>query len=357
MLSPISEYVKSIVCALLLAVLITGSTLPVQAQFAVIDAANVSVSTKQLAKQIQDGVVHLKNLSTNEIGLAKTITEYAQQAERWIRTVQQYTNEIFQMARQFTSMKGVLGIAMQGVGLQSDDLKAMKEWATALYAVINVKRQFDSLWESRMTLFRAWWSRAKNGVFNPQQDWIELQRYFLDSIGKRSYEYELELEKLRQLDHEFELWRQELEKLRKEEADLANQKKEIHAKIADETTLLDSMRAVTVDDNTGTGQIDVTYNRQTVSQGRVTMLTTQLSQVEDSLRDVQSKIQDLINKMNNRYTYYFLTYGKSIEGSDKVFTDLQGWENFGGLRLGELNRLIDFNQNTGQALPEPSPAP
>lgn len=343
------EYLKSSVSGFLLAiVLITLSApaFPTNAQIAVAEINSTGILTSSATTS-----------ATQKVSLAKQISEYAATAARWSERVRMYTNEIFQMARQFTSLKGVLGIAMQTAGLSTDDLKGIKEWATAVYAVMNVKRQFESLWESRMTLFRAWYSRSKNGIFNPQQDWLELQRYFLDSIGRRSYEYELEMEKMRQLDHEFERWRQELEKLRNQEAELALQKRNIDQQLADEQTLLASLRPVTVNDQSGTGQIDTTLNRQSISQQKIIMLTTQQARVEDSLRDVQAKIQELIDKMNNRYQYYYLVYGKAIEGGNEVFSNLEGWESVGGLRIGELNRLIDQNPNAGQNLPQNTPTP
>lgn len=341
------EYLKSSISGFLLAIILVilcAPTFSVNAQFSLLEVNSTAILTASAATS-----------ATQKVSLAKQITEYAATATRWGEQVRMYTNEIFQMARQFTSLKGVLGIAMQTAGLSTDDLKGIKEWATAVYAVMNVKRQFESLWESRMTLFRAWYSRSKNGIFNPQQDWLELQRYFLDSIGRRSYEYELEMEKMRQLDHEFERWRQELEKLRSQEAELTLQKRNIDQQLADEQALLASLRPVAVNDQTGTGQIDTSLTRQSISQQKVILLTTQQARAEDSLRDVQAKIQDLIDKMNDRYQYYYLVYGKAIEGGNEVFSNLEGWEKLGGLRIGELNRLIDQNPNAGQNLPAPTP--
>lgn len=310
-------------------------------------------STAQLIEQTKQGIGQIQEIALGEADIQVKIVEFAKQAARWAETVTQYTNQIFQMARQFTSLKGILGLTMQKLGLDSQILKQFKEWSMALYAILAIKRQYEELWTSRMSLFKSWYFRAKSGVFNPQQDWLDLQSFFLNGLGRRGYEYELNVEKMRQLDQEFQLWKQQLEKLREDESDIQLKIEENKKTITDQKDKASVLSPVNVDDNSGGGTIDI---QSTVSSDLIKQADANLILLNKDLRDVQLKIQELISKMNERYTWYYLVYGKAIEGGDAVLEGNQGWETLWGIKYGELGKLIDFNASPGP-VPVASPAP
>ena len=358
-----NSYFQSGSAALLLALLIfLPLLLPrrVAAQFTVNVNSDVSPtgilrtsnSTKQLAESLKQGVTQIKQLSTQDTSLAKQTFEYSQVAKRWLEQVQQYTNEIFQMTRQFTSMKGVLGVAMQGIGLDSNVMQSMKDWAVAVYAIINVQRQFESLWESRITLFRNWYGRSKAGIYNPDQDWLDMQQFFLDSLGRRGYEYALEQERLKEADKEFGLWKQELDRLRLVEIRLIAENKRIDEEIQKETTLTSSLPIVAVDDASGQGA--VIANQRTVSSSKIQILIIEKKFNEKNLEDTRARILELQQKMTNRYIAYYITYGGGIKGAEETQKEISGWDIFEEIKRDTGGGL--FGDSPGEGNP-PSPAP
>lgn len=316
--------------------------------------AQVSNSTKNLVENLKQGVTQLKELEAGERSLAGQVFEYARTASRWIETVTHYTNEIFQYARQFGSIKGVLGVAMQTAGLQEDDLRGIKEWAVALYALINVKRQFESLWESRITLFRNWWARSKSGIFNPEQDWLDLQQFFLDSVGRRGYEYALEMERLKAADKEFGQWKQELERLRAKETELVTDIAAVDEEIRKEQAKVDRLPSVNVSDQNGQGI--VTSNERMISMGKVNALVTMKVGYEKMLEDIRTNIIALQQKMTQRYVFYYMTYAEGMKDAEGVAKEITNWD-----------ILSEIRRDTGGALlapagdeanpPTPAPAP
>ena len=351
---------KIVVSSFLLVFFIFAPALQIKAQFTVGVAANwspteilqVQNSTHSLIEQTKQSFGQIQEIALGEEDIQVKVVEFAKTAARWAETVQQYTQQIFQMARQFTSLKGILGLTMQKLGLDSQILQQFKEWATALYAVIALKNQYEALWTSRVTLFKNWWTRAKNGIFNPQQDWLDLQEYFLNGLGRRGYEYQLDIERMRQLDQEFQIWKQQLEKLRQHEAMLQKQITETEQNLFQQTTKAGVLSPVDVNDNSGSGTINM---QSTVSSDRIAQDELMLTTLKKDLLDVQKEIQILLDKMNDRYTWYYLVYGKAIEDGDAVLEGNQGWETLYGIKFGDLGKLIDFNSSPG--FPEPTPTP
>lgn len=330
-----------------------GGPVTVVANTAPTEILQVQNSTNALIQQTRQGIGQLQQIALADTDIQVKVVEFAKTAARWAETVTQYTNQIFQMARQFTSLKGILGLTMQKLGVDSQILQQFKEWATALYAIIALKNQYQALWTSRITLFKNWWTRAKNGIFNPQQDWLDLQSYFLNGLGRRGYEYQLDIERMRQLDQEFQVWKQELEKLRAHEAMIQKQIEETETKLHEQTTKVGELSPVGIDDNSGTGTINM---QPTVSTDLISQIEMMLVTLKKDLLDVQKEIQILINKMNERYTWYYLVYGKAIEDGDSVVEGNQGWETLYGIKFGDLGKLIDFNATPGLPAPSPTPA-
>lgn len=354
--------VKIIVTSFLVVFFIFAPALQVKAQWTVAVTANwspteimqVQNSTNLLAEQMKQGWEQIHQTALSEANIQVKIAEYAKQAARWAETIKQYTNEIFQMARQFTSLKGILGLTMQKLGLDSEIMKTFKEWATALYAIIALKQQYEDLWQSRMVLFKNWWGRSKNGIFNPQQDWLDLQQYFLDGLGKRGYDYQMDVARMQILDTEFQMWKQEMEKLRADEALIQDHINKVILSINDQKDKVSIMSPVNVDDNSGAGTID---QQSTVTPTMVAQNELLLANLQKDLRDVRKDIQILLNKMNQRYTWYYLVYGKAIEDGDSVLEKNQGWETLYGIKFGDIGKLLDFGNGGAAADPTSVPAP
>lgn len=333
-----SDYLRSCLAAFVLAVIWFTPVIEANAQFSVNINSDVSPttlvqvnnSTKHLVEAVKQGFTQIKQMETGERSFASQIAEYAKEGSRWIEITRHYTNEIFQFARQFTSLKGVLGFALQSAGVKENDLSAMKEWAVALYAVINLKKQFEALWESRITLFRNWWGRTKNGIFNPQQDWLDLQNYFINSVGRRGYEYSLEAERIQQADQEFAKWKQDLEMWRTEEIYYVNKIKKVEEELVKERNALQNLPAITVNDQTGQGAA-ATGNRM-IAETKIALLSNQLVVLQGNLAEVRKEISRLLDLMTSRYVYYYTVYAQGMKDADSYAKEISGWDVFEQIR-------------------------
>lgn len=344
------KIIQAFFCGVLFFALLAIPSFPVKAQFGgpVTVVADTSASgllrtansTKTLVQQTQQTLQQLKMVAQNERSFASQIAEYAKIAGRWLETVKHYTNEIFNLTRQFTSLRGMLGLAEQELGLKADDLKAAREIVDAVRGVLAVKEQFETLLQTRLVLVRNWEQRAKNGIFNPQADWQDLKDYLKNGLGRQQANDDLLL-RLPEIDPEYARWNEELKRLRKREAELTIEKRSILQRMERERGLQQRPRTVVTDD-LGNSQIDQT-NRVSTSVQTVIALQNNLQAVEKQLFDVQTRIQELLNLMERRYAEAFWQMYEQWEKATAVGDATEGWQQFGAVKIEKLGEMVDFN--------------
>ena len=276
--------------------------------------------------------------ATGHTSLAGQVAHYAEVASRWLTTVEHYSTTVFNYVRQFTSLRGILTFAGKQLGLKDDDLKAIREVMAAYDGVMNLKRQFENLLQTRLALIRNWEARAKNGIFNPEQDWQDLKDYLRATVGRNQVNDDLLLH-LSEKDPEYARWQEDLKRLRKRETELLAERKALLEAIEREKNLSGEARPVTTDENGGS--ISPT-GRVSSSAPTVIALQANLQAVEQQLIALQAQLRDLLDKMGKRYTEAFWQMYSQWERASAVGDTSQGWERFGDLKLTELGNLVDY---------------
>lgn len=315
----------------------------IQAQWAVVEVN----STQQLIQQTQQTFHQMSLVQTQNLSLGKQIAEYARLTSNWLQTVQHYTDTIFQMARQFTSLNGILGLAEKQLGLDQDKLKAAAELVDGIRAIWAVKSQFENLLQTRIAMVKSWESRAKNGIFSPQADWQDLKLYLKTGLGRTTANEDALLGKMTNIDPEFARWQDECDRLRKKETELSLEIKNIKDQLQRERELEQNPRQVQSDD-LGNASVDQ-RDRVTTATDRIYHLTSSLNDKEGQLQEIQIRIQDLLDKMNKRYSELFWQMYEQWEKGANVQQTGQAWENFGNIKIEKLGEIID---STGEPIPE-----
>lgn len=337
-------YMKNeILKAFLIGFLLFCLSVPLHAQFAVIEVN----STNQLIQQTQQTFQQMQMVQTQNISLGKQIAEYARLSQNWLQEVQHYTDEIFQMARQFTTLRGVLGIAEKQLGIDQDKLQAAAEFIDGIRAMLAVKEQFETLLQTRIEMVRNWESRAKSGIFNPQADWQDLKNYLKTGLGRTTADEDALLGKISQIDPEFARWQDELDRLRKKETELVLERDQIKEDLERERQLAQRPRIVSTDD-LGNSSVDQ-RERVTSSTERIYQLNNALQAKEQQLQEVRIRIQELLDKINTRYSELFWQMYEQWEKSANVQESGQGWTNFGNIKIEKLGEIVDSN---GAAVPD-----
>lgn len=334
-----NEILKAILIGLFLFVL----TVPSYAQWAVVEVN----STNQLIQQTQQTFHQMSMVQTQNLSLGKQIAEYARLSQNWLTEVQHYVDEIFQMARQFTTLRGVLGIAEKQLGIDQDKLNAAAEFIDGIRAMIAVKEQFETLLQTRLDMVRNWESRAKNGIFNPQADWQDLKNYLKTGLGRTSADEDALLGKISQIDPEFARWQDDLDRLRKKETELMLERDQIRQDLDRERELAQRPREVITDDE-GNSTVDQ-RSRVTSSTERIYQLNNSLQAKEQLLLDVRVRIQELLDKINTRYSQLFWQMYDQWEKSANVQESGQSWTNFGNIKIEKLGEIVDSN---GEPVPD-----
>ena len=93
-------------------------TQPITAQWTVAVVSDTSATTfTQLANQTKQIALQTNQLFDQKTMSLKTVAEYIKQAERWLQTVEYFTNSIIGDIKRFTSLKGILTTVEKQLGL------------------------------------------------------------------------------------------------------------------------------------------------------------------------------------------------------------------------------------------------
>lgn len=273
--------------------------------------------------------------------------EYIKQAQRWIETVNQYTRTIFEYVRQFTSLKGIMGVVEKQLGLDDDTLKALSDIGQLVRGVFELKRQFLALIRTRLAMLQNLETRARNGIFDPQADLNDLEEYLRSSIGRSAQEVVATRERLAQFDNELERWTWDLGRLRAKKTVLEKKLSELKARMERETNLQTRPRVVGA---TETGQSTTVFGDQRVSSSAsaISTMTLEIQQIESDLLEIDKQIRELVDKIAERYKRYHLRFNEAKVTGEDWQKSQDAWQEFMEVKENEIENLIDFYGRTNQ---------
>ena len=173
--------IKQLLIGLLLGITITP-TQPVQAQWTVFDPTSYAAQIEEMAREV----------------------------DRWMQTVQHYTAMYDKAVKQVTSLGGILTVVDQQLARNKNLISSVAQIGQTVRHIYLLKRQIENMVECRIRAIQQLDSRLKAGIFNPQQDLQDLEEYLRNSIGRSSQNTLANLERLANMDNEFERLRYEL---------------------------------------------------------------------------------------------------------------------------------------------------
>ncbi len=332
-----SRFTQTIL-GLVLGVMMTQTA---KAQFAVTVVNDTSPSTiKQMLESVKQTVVQGKSYATGESTRLEQIAEHAKTAKRWITTAEHYTRQINEDVRRFTSLKGILSVGEERLGLDDDTMKAMADLGQTMRACLALKQQFETLVHTRLRMVESMYTRARTGVFNPAQDMQDLDDYLRDGIGRSSEQIIATRERLAQMDNELETWTYDYKQLQKERAYKQTQLNSVIESLKKESALSTDIRPHTVSE-TGDRTGPRLLRRENQSAETTSTLLTTKTLLEGQISDLDKRIADLRDKINERFKRYHSKFDEAKTQASGIRQSLEGWDAMDEAKANMIRQMID----------------
>jgi hypothetical protein len=168
------NYCKPILLGVLLATLLLPA--PLQAQFTVFDPTNFGL---QIKKQIEE-------------------------INRWLATVQQYTQMYENALGQLTNLKGILKTVDEALAHERQMRRFISNWGQAIRLTFRLKNQLVNLVTGSARAIMNVAERLKNGIFDAEANKRDFEEYLRYGIGRTAQDTEAEFERLKKMDNQLE---------------------------------------------------------------------------------------------------------------------------------------------------------
>jgi hypothetical protein len=300
-------------------------TSPVQAIPVVISADASWQSTKAVVESTKQTITQARIIASSEMTRIEQIAEHAKNVQRWANQVQLLTSQIMGDLKRFTTLKGMLGVVEEQLGLDDDTLKALADIGQTVRACFALKEQFESLVKTRLQMIQNLYTRARLGIFNPAQDLADLDEYLRSGIGRSAERMIQSRERLAALDNELETWIFELQQARKDLALRQTQLKEVMEKLKAEGELSKDIERKAPSENGDRTGPRLKY-RENSSAEAITALMTNKTLLDGQIADLEKRVAELLEKINQRYQTYHLKFDESKARVSGYRRAVEGWE-------------------------------
>ena len=132
------------------------------------------------------------------------IRKEVQEINRWIQTVQQYTQMYQNAVGQLTNLKGILKTADELFAQDKRLRTLISSWGQVIRMSFQIKNQLINLVTGNLKAIHNMAERLRNGIFDPAQDRADFEEYLRNGIGRTAQNTEAELERLKKMDNQFE---------------------------------------------------------------------------------------------------------------------------------------------------------
>jgi chromosome segregation ATPase len=143
---------------------------------------------------------------------ALQVKKRIEEANRWIRTVNQYAVMYEKAVQQVTTLGGILKTAEDLVAKQRNMIATMSSIGQTVRGTYYLKNQLEAIVAARMRMLKTINDRLRNGIFDPEADLRDFEEYLRNSIGRSSQDTVANLERLKRMDNQLERMYGELEK-------------------------------------------------------------------------------------------------------------------------------------------------
>lgn len=264
--------IKQLLIGLLLGITITP-TQPVQAQWTVFDPTSYAAQIEEMAREV----------------------------DRWMQTVQHYTAMYDKAVKQVTSLGGILTVVDQQLARNKNLISSVAQIGQTVRHIYLLKRQIENMVECRIRAIQQLDSRLKAGIFNPQQDLRDLEEYLRNSIGRSSQNTLANLERLANMDNEFERLRYEL--------------RNAYIRLAEAQAVLKQYEDM----------LTAEMAKPDDERHSVALIQTQISNTKLQIEQIKAQINDLTAKLADKTKQYGIqldirgTYGQQVHQTNKAW--------------------------------------
>jgi chromosome segregation ATPase len=264
--------IKQLLIGLLLGIIITPAQ-PAQAQWTVFDPTSYAAQIEEMAREM----------------------------DRWMQTVQHYTAMYDKAVKQVTSLGGILTIVDQQLARNKNLISSVAQIGQTVRHIYLLKRQIENMVACRIRAIQQLDSRLKAGIFNPQQDRQDLEEYLRNSIGLSSQNTLANLERLANMDNEFERLRYELQNA--------------YIRLAEAQAVLKQYEDM----------LTAEMSKPEDERHSVALIQTQISNTKLQIEQIKAHINDLTEKLAEKTKRYGIeldirgTYGQQVHQTNKAW--------------------------------------
>ena len=264
--------IKQLLLGLLLGIFLVPAQ-PAQAQWTVFDPTSYAAQIEQMAREV----------------------------DRWMSTIQHYTAMYDKAVQQVTSLGGILTIVDKQLARNKDLVASVASIGQTVRHIYQLKRQIENMVQCRIRAIQQLDSRLKAGIFNPQQDLQDLEEYLRNSIGRASQDTLANLERLANMDNEFERMRYELQNAYGRLAEAQAVLKQYEEMLTTEMAKPDNERH------------------------SLALIQTQISNTKIQIEQIKAQITDLTEKLAAKTKQYGIElqtrgqYGQQVHQTNKAW--------------------------------------
>jgi chromosome segregation ATPase len=233
---------------------------------------------------------------------AAQIEEMAREVDRWMSTIQHYTAMYDKAVQQVTSLGGILTIVDKQLARNKDLVASVASIGQTVRHIYQLKRQIENMVQCRIRAIQQLDSRLKAGIFNPQQDLQDLEEYLRNSIGRASQDTLANLERLANMDNEFERMRYELQNAYGRLAEAQAVLKQYEEMLTTEMAKPDNERH------------------------SLALIQTQISNTKIQIEQIKAQITDLTEKLATKTKQYGIELQTRGQYGQQVHQTNQAWE-------------------------------
>lgn len=249
---------------------------PTRAQFATFDATNYAL---QVAKKIEE-------------------------ANRWLRAVQQYTQMYQKAIEQVSSLRGILSIVDEQITKNKQMVEGWAAVGRIVKGVYELKRQIENSIRSEIQAVVSISRRYRNGIFDMEANKRDLDEYLKHSIGRRADASLKNLERLARLDTSFERMLYDREMILAELALLYKEQRELQDQVTELRNIASSQ------------------------QDKIEGMLAQLREIGSRIATLELRLDELKKQIEEKCKQYGLKieqmeeFGKQIRQTEEMMTTI-----------------------------------
>lgn len=314
---------------------------PVQSFPVTVIADTSPQSIQTAAATTQSVALQSQILTTGVQSKIEQALEYVRTAERWMKEVEFYTNQIMNQVRQFTSLKGILSFAEKQLGITEDTLKAVGEIGQIVKGIFTLKNNFLTLVRTRLAMIESLEDRARKGIFDPQADLADLEAYLNRAINKSARNIEITNERIAQTDDKLEKLNKEYKDIRARRVVIQIEMKKIREQLEKENELSTSSKQTVINDSGASDTAMSSDTRTSVSTDAISTLTIRLGQLEAMDNDLKKQESEVLEKIQAIYTAYTEKFDQAFYTGAYWRKVSRGWEVFAGAKADQIEAILD----------------